>query len=71
MSSYQHNYYLAVRPVSEEISEVEPFVKSLLEPTGMDHSTLRQRLTGSALQILMSAATSEELDESLKSLKKA
>lgn len=56
-------YYLAVKPLSELRTEVEPRLDQLSRITGMDKSTLVHRFTGSALQILKVSTSKKELDQ--------
>ncbi|MEE9615339.1 MAG: hypothetical protein V3W31_10395, partial [Thermodesulfobacteriota bacterium] len=63
MTSYQSRYYLIIRPVSEEAALVEPYIESLSGITGLRPPTLRQKLTGNALQILKTDQDRGPLDD--------
>lgn len=45
--------YLLIRPISEDPKEIEPYLDSLSNITGLDQATLKQRLLGSAINLLM------------------
>jgi hypothetical protein len=45
--------YLLIRPISEDPKDIEPYLDSLKNITGLDRTTLNQRLLGSAINVLM------------------
>jgi len=68
MNSSSSQYYLVIRPLSEDPSLVEPHLEALSAAIGLDHRTLRQRLMGTALRVLKvhhDQATLEELSQKL------
>lgn len=56
-------YYLVVKPISELRSDVEPRLDELSRITGMDKTTLAQRFTGAAMQVLKASTSQEELNK--------
>ncbi len=56
-------FYLVVRSLSEDPSVVAPYIEPLSELTGIDPFTLKQKFTGTSLQVL-------KVDRDLSSLKR-
>ncbi|MEW6378908.1 MAG: hypothetical protein AB1611_04805 [bacterium] len=70
MNDRSLQYYLVVRPLSEDPAQVEPHLDSLTAATGLDRMTLRQKLIGAALRVLKvhhEQAALEEMSLKLKS----
>ncbi len=66
MSSH---HYLVIRPFSNDPEMIEPHVDSLAIITGLDKLTVRQKFTGTALQVLKSHQKSEYLEDIATKLK--
>ena len=56
-------YYLIIQPISEDPAEVAPLLDPLKVITGLDTHSLKQRLQGSSLNILMHSKEREPLDD--------
>jgi hypothetical protein len=70
MNTYRNQYYLIIKPLSEDPTLVEPYVSVLADLTGLDQITVRQKFIGSALQILMVHPDQAALEEISQALRK-
>ena len=64
-------YYLTVRPIATSADDIEALLGECAEATGFDHATLRQKLTGSSLNVLISSVDKRELEALSKRFKSA
>ena len=63
------HYYLVVRPISEDIATVEERLPDLARATGVDHTTLRQVMTGNAINVLKRDGDINRLEDLRDALK--
>ena len=68
--TYQNQYYLVIQPLSEGPDELAPYFASLSHITELDKFTLKQKLTGNALQILHVSQDQYSLEQMSEGLKK-
>lgn len=68
--TYQHKHYLVIRPISEDLSTVEPYLESLSDITRLDKRTLEQKFVGTALQIIKVDHDQASLEKICRELKK-
>jgi hypothetical protein len=71
MNKYSELHYLVIRPLSEDSSDLSPHIEELTDITGMNATTIKQRFTGSALQILKTDLNKDILLDMAGDLKKA
>ncbi len=63
-------YYLVLRPISGDAGDAEEYLERLRVVTGLDHITLRQRVSGTAPRVLKTAAGEVELRDMARELKR-
>ncbi|MCK4739275.1 MAG: hypothetical protein KAT46_04940 [Deltaproteobacteria bacterium] len=70
MVELTNKYYLVTRPISEHLNEVLKFIEVASDITGIGSPTLKQRLVGSALQVIKTSTNKEELSNMASDLTK-
>ncbi len=63
-------YYLAIRPISPDPARAEPYLKPLAGATGLDSATIKQKLVGTALQVLKVDNDGSSLEKIADTLKR-
>jgi len=56
-------HYLAIRPIACEYKSAAPYIEPIADITGIDQTTIKQKIVGTALQVLKTTSTLSVLEE--------